>query len=173
MCFSYSQSFSPLCFLGMASNANKPKFQMVTNDEVLESLWALDVYGRVYHYNKDVWVPVDKEMSHISAGINGVFGIGKDFKLYQREGITSSSKTGTAWKLLLSGGNQNEMKFYPLQKNLVASVNNVAISTMLHSTVGANSSGEIDTFCLIKLTLNFFIRPGMTKCFFFAVSPSP
>ena len=108
MCFYDSQSFPPLRLLGMSSNASKPKFQMLTYDEIFESLWALDIYGRVYHYNKGVWVSVDKEMSHISAGINGVFGIGKDFKLYQREGITISSKTGTAWKLL-SGGNQNEI----------------------------------------------------------------
>ena len=82
----------------------KLNFQMTAYDEILESLWALDDYGRVYHYSKRAWVLVGKEMVHISAGINGVFGIGRDSKVYQREGITSKNKTGTAWKIFLQGG---------------------------------------------------------------------
>ena len=90
-------------FSGMASSPSTINFKLTTFDQTSESLWSLDVYGKVYHYNKGVWVAVDKEMNHLSAGGNGVFGIGKDFKLYQRDGITTNNKGGTTWKLLSNG----------------------------------------------------------------------
>ena len=103
MCNNISRNPPTTRLSGMATYPSKINFKMTTYDDTLESLWALDAAGRAYHYNEGVWILVDKQMNYISAGSNGVFGIKKDSKLYQREGITTSRKSGTSWKVLIAG----------------------------------------------------------------------
>lgn len=88
----------------MAPTPSKIKFQMITFDEISDSLWALDFKDRVFHYNMGIWKLIDQKMMiHLSAGRNGIFGIGIDNLLYQRDGITSSNTAGIAWSIVLKG----------------------------------------------------------------------
>eukprot|EP00795_Rhopilema_esculentum_P001278 gene1278-15663_t len=65
--------YCSLRFTGMNPTPSTIKFSMASYNDYSGSLWAIDVYGIVYHYDNGVWKQIDGKLKHLSAGWNGVF----------------------------------------------------------------------------------------------------